>query len=71
MEYTKEEQERAFTKNVNIKVSVLVQLLNIINISCERGAFKADEMSFVGKLYDSINNGVETAMKIAKNELKN
>ena len=69
-EYTQEEQAEAFKKTANIKILYLVQILKMINISCSRGTFAPNELSFIGSLHDLISQGVEQAMIKARNELK-
>lgn len=38
----------------NLALSDLVLLLNLIQITCERGAIKADELTAVGTVYDKL-----------------
>lgn len=61
-EYSKEELEEAGKKNVAIKVSVLFQVLKIIDVAHQRGLFKASELSTVGSVYDAVNERVEKAI---------
>ena len=68
--YTKEEQELAYKKNLNVTSVVLVRMLNIINICTERGSFKPEELTFVGKLYDDLTGGVNATLELARKELE-
>ena len=38
-----------------ITISDLDALKNIINVACGRGAFRADEMTQIGTLYDKLD----------------
>jgi hypothetical protein len=68
MEYTKEEQSEAFKKTASVKIHILVQIMNIIDIASKRGAFNANELSTIGILYDNISSGVDNAMKLSRQE---
>ena len=69
-EYTQEEQNEAFNKIANVKVLYLVQILKMINISCSRGAYLPNELTFIGSINDLISKAVEKAMITARTELK-
>jgi hypothetical protein len=70
-EYSREEQEEAFKKNASIKVGILFQMLQIIELANKRNLFKASELSYVGSIYDSINERVEKALLTVRNENAN
>jgi len=42
-------------QNVNLAISDLVMLQSIVQVACERGAFRADEMSQIGQCYDRLS----------------
>jgi hypothetical protein len=42
-------------ENTNLSLSDLMTLKNIVAVACERGAFRAEEMSNVGQCYDRLN----------------
>lgn len=42
--------------NLNISVTDLAVLRNIIELACERGAFKANEMETVGSTYTKLDS---------------
>jgi hypothetical protein len=42
------------TQPVNLAVSDLIMLQSIVQVACERGAFRADEMSQIGQCYDRL-----------------
>lgn len=57
-----------------LSVDDLMNALRIINTATERGAFKANELSFVGKVYDKFSTFVRAAQaeaKVAKDEETN
>ena len=43
-------------KNVDVKLSLLINFRNILNITASRGAFKPDEFKVVGTFYQEIND---------------
>ena len=57
------EKEEVLNKNVVIKLKVIAQMVNLIDVASSRGAFKGNEMTFVGSLYDSLNKGLEQNFK--------
>jgi hypothetical protein len=40
---------------INLSISDLLELRQIISVACERGAFRAEEMSSVGKSFDKLS----------------
>lgn len=50
---------------VNITVSDIILLKNIVEIASTRGAFRANEMSQVGQLYDKVNAWCESVAQSA------
>jgi hypothetical protein len=42
------------TQPVNLAVSDLVMLQSIVQVACERGAFRAEEISQIGQCYDRL-----------------
>jgi hypothetical protein len=61
--------------NVNTLVSVplfqLLNLRNIIDVSTSRGAFKSNELSSVGKVYDELSTIINTLVQEVKNNQTN
>jgi hypothetical protein len=41
-------------QTTNLAVSDLVMLQSIVQVACERGAFRAEEMSQIGQCYDRL-----------------
>ena len=42
-------------QTVNLAVSDLIMLQSIVQVACERGAFRAEEMSQIGQCYDRLS----------------
>jgi hypothetical protein len=42
-------------QNVNLSVSDLIMIQSIVQVACERGAFRAEEMSQIGQCYDRLS----------------
>lgn len=42
-------------QTANLAISDLIMLQSIIQVACERGAFRADEMSQIGQCYDRLS----------------
>ena len=50
-------------KEIELSVEDLVNALRIFNSATERGAFKANELSFVGRTYDKFSAFVKAAQE--------
>ena len=50
-------------QDIELGVEDLMNALRIFNSATERGAFKASELSFVGKTYDKFSNFVKAAQE--------
>ena len=50
----------------NIALSDLVLLLNLIRVTSERGAIKAEELSAVGTVYDKLYKFLEASGALSK-----
>lgn len=50
-------------QDIELGVEDLMNALRIFNSATERGAFKASELSFVGKTYDKFSNFVKAAQQ--------
>jgi hypothetical protein len=42
-------------QTANLAVSDLVMLQSIVQVACERGAFRAEEMTQIGQCYDRLS----------------
>lgn len=47
----------------DLNIQDLVGLKSVIDVATQRGAFKAAEMEAVGKLYNRLNNFIESVAK--------
>jgi hypothetical protein len=55
------EQETAAGPDLNI--TDLAAIRSIIDVASQRGAFKAGELEAVGKIYNKLNNFIESVTK--------
>jgi|MEHZ01.4.fsa_nt_MEHZ011121574.1_4 hypothetical protein len=54
-------EENVPEKEEGLSVDDLMNVLRVINTSTERGAFKANELSFVGSVYDKFARFIKEA----------
>ena len=59
------EQPAAAEPPVSLSVEDLVNVIRVINVASERGAFKAAELSSVGVVHDRIAKFVDASQKAA------
>jgi hypothetical protein len=52
--------------NTNITIQDLATIHNLIDVACSRGAFKADEASQVGEVYDKLTHFLSVAIAQAQ-----
>jgi hypothetical protein len=57
------ENNMAEQQELELSVDDLMNALRIFNSATERGAFKASELSFVGRTYDKFSNFVKAAQE--------
>jgi len=57
---TQEAQTEQKAPAADLNIQDLVGLKSIIDVATQRGAFKAAEMEAVGKLYNKLNNFLES-----------
>lgn len=50
-------------KNPELNLNDLLAMKNLIDVVTQRGAFKANELSSVGVLYDKLNTFLEASKK--------
>ena len=60
---SEEERQKVLKKSVIIKIYTLGQVLKCIELAAGRGAYKPDEMSFVGSVYDILSKGVSQSFE--------
>lgn len=68
--YSQEEQNEAYKKFVKVKISIIVQILNMIEISTQRGAYHPNELTSIGNIFELLSKGVEQIMKETRLEMK-
>ena len=49
-----------------ITIQDLIIIKDLIDVACSRGAFKADEMSSVGQVYDKLTGFLNTVIATAQ-----
>ena len=55
---TEEERTKVLETDAIIKLNTVLQIIKCLDISSSRGAFKGNEMSFVGAVYDTLVSGL-------------
>jgi hypothetical protein len=54
--------------NTQITISDLATIKELINLACTRGAFRGDEMTLVGEVYDKLTVFLDTVIAAAQAE---
>jgi len=54
--------------NTQITISDLATLKELIDLACTRGAFRGDEMTSVGEVYDKLTGFLNTVIAAAQAE---
>lgn len=67
---SEDQKKQLFEMRAEIKVYSLIQLTQIVDVASQRGAFKGEELSLVGSLFDSLKNGINKAVEVVKDEKK-
>ena len=57
------EESAGKTEGPDLNIQDLMGLKSVIDIATQRGAFKAPELEAVGKLYNRLNNFLESVSK--------
>ncbi len=70
VENIEEIKELAFRKIANITIYQISLIIDSIDLATSRGAFKGEDMSRIGALYDSLCLGRDKAFDRAREELK-
>jgi hypothetical protein len=63
MNLNEEQKKQVLEKNAVIKLETVYQLIKCLDIATNRGAFKGNELSFVGSLYDMLSKGLNQAFE--------
>jgi hypothetical protein len=51
------------TAGPDLNINDLMAVRSIVEVASQRGAFKASELESVGKIYNKLNNFLETVVK--------
>jgi hypothetical protein len=57
-----------YMENNTITIADLDTIKNIINLAATRGAFRGEELSMVGTVYDKLTKFLEVAIQQAKSQ---
>lgn len=68
-ESSEEVRKIAIEKIAHVKIYQLNLIVDVINLASTRGAFRGEELSHVGALYDTLVSGVNKALELAKEDL--
>jgi hypothetical protein len=60
---TEKNKEPNGNQGPELNISDLIALKNIVDVASQRGAFKAAELEGVGKVYNKLNNFLESVTK--------
>jgi hypothetical protein len=67
---TEEVKKIALEKSAHVKIYHINLLLEVIDLATRRGAFKGNELSQIGVLYDTLATGLNKAYASAEEEVK-
>jgi hypothetical protein len=67
LELNNEQKNKILGLEAVVKIQMIADIIKIIDAASNRGTFKASEMSFVGKVYDELANGVNKATESVLN----
>ena len=69
-DFTEIEKTEGNKKVANVPIHILVNTLTIIDVANKRGAYKSEELTFVGSIYDILSRGVKSAYELSRTEIK-
>ena len=55
----------------HLNITDLAMIKNLIDVACERGAFRAEEMTAVGQIYDKLTGFLKTVIEQAETATTN
>lgn len=64
------DKQSILEKDAVIKLHVVANIIKCMDAACQRGAFKGEEMSFVGTIRDTLNGGIQKATQAYIEEKK-
>lgn len=68
VELTESDKKNILEKEAVISIKMITDIIKVVDTACSRGAFRGAEMSFVGKIYDDLTNGVNKATEAVVKE---
>ncbi len=68
-ESSEEVRKIAIEKIAHVKIYQLNLIVEVINLASTRGAFRGEELSHIGALYDTLVSGINKALEFAKEDL--
>lgn len=60
---TENDKNNILNIDTTIKINTITNTVKCIDAACQRGAFKGEEMSFVGNVRDSLNHIIQKETK--------
>lgn len=60
---TDEQKQAVLDTQLTIKVALVAHICRVIEAATSRGAFKADELTYVGNIYDGLNKAIQDVGK--------
>lgn len=67
---TEEQNKEVLEMQVVTKVAVIAQMCKIIEGCTQRGAFKPDEMTYIGGMYDSLSGVLKQSVEKVQEKYK-
>jgi hypothetical protein len=66
--FTEEQVKKILDTSVNVKISLIRQMSNLIDVCNKRGAFQSSELEGVGSLYKILTGAISEASNLVKDE---
>jgi len=60
---TEEDKIKVLEKTALIKLDTIFKILKCLDVATSRGAFKGNELSFVGSVHDTLSTGLNAAFQ--------
>ncbi len=68
--YSLEERKRALKYSTPLKIEIILQIMQLIDVCRERRAFKSTEFTQVGSIFDNLSNRVSASFLKSREEIK-
>jgi hypothetical protein len=62
-ETVQDQPQKTKEEGADLNITDLAALRSVIDVASQRGAFKAGELEAVGKIYNKLNNFIESVAK--------